>query len=550
MERAMQNADRRWRSLRIAALPADVDPGARELVERASAQRFAFAVAEPAEARGRTFADSDVVTACSSDACRDPVLYEALASGCFPVLCDRDAAPTWIRSGQNGLIVERTPEALRRALHWCATHLADVRRAGSLNARLAAGDPVAAAALARGVVPVRFAFLTAEYATDGDRQGGGLASYVRNAARALAARGHDAEVFAIGRADRVHDDAGTRVHWVREAVARRWVRALLRLCHQLGLRRAALPLIAAVDAYFLARALAAREAERPFDAVQSADYRASGLFVAGRVSSGRAHLVRASNDEATLAALNGERDVARGWLDALQRRCLRRADVAYAPSRRLARHYAERWDLPLRVAYPPAPAIAAREPSREDALPKRFFIHFGQITPAKGSGDLATALPLVWEQEPDFEMVWAGIDRGQRLPAWRATWGVRRCQVHWLGSLPRPDLHAIVARADAAVLPTHFDNLPNTAIESLALGVPVIGTLGASLEELVTPGRDGDLVPIGDPEALAAAIVARWRAPRSRTARLRAALDPGVAADALLALAGLRDGPVVRHGIE
>ena len=41
--------------------------------------------------------------------------------------------------------------------------------------------------------------------------------------------------------------------------------------------------------------------------------------------------------------------------------------------------------------------------------------------------------------------------------------------------------------------PTRFDNLPNSAIESLALGVPVIGTLGASLEELVTPGRDGDL---------------------------------------------------------
>jgi glycosyltransferase involved in cell wall biosynthesis len=547
---AMQNADRRWRTLRIAALPADVDPGARELVERASADRFSFRVAEPAEARRSTFADSDVVTACSSDACRDPVLREALASGCFPLICDRAAAPAWIRPGQNGLVVERTPEALRRALHWCATHLADVRRAGWLNARLAAGDPAAGAALARGVVPVRFAFLTAEYATESDRQVGGLASYVRNATRALAERGHEAEVFAIGRADGVQDDAGTRVHWVREAVSRRWVRALLRLCHELGVRRAALPLIAAVDAFFLARALAAREREHPFDAVQSSEYRASGLFVAGRVRCGRAHLVRASNDEATLAVLNGEAEIARSWLDALQRRSLRRADVAYAPSRRLARHYAERWKLPLRVGYPPAPAIAAREPAREDALPKRFFIHFGQITPAKGSGDLAAALPLVWEQEPDFEMVWAGIDRGQRLPAWRAAWGVRRGQVHWLGSLARPDLHAIVARADAAVLPTHFDNLPNTVIESLALGVPVIGTHGASVEELVTPGRDGDLVPIGDPAALAAAIVARWRAPRARTARLPAALDPGVATDALLALAGLRDGPVVRHDFE
>jgi glycosyltransferase involved in cell wall biosynthesis len=541
---------RRWRGLRVAALFAQSDPGAREWLSRACAGRASLHIAEPGGARDHAFANSDVVAVPSRDADCDAALAAALASGCFPVLCDPGPAREWITPGLNGLVVEPTHEAFRRALQWCATHRDDVRRAGRLNARLVARDPAARDALARGVVPARFAFVTPEYASERDPRDGGLASYVRNAARALAERGHEVEVFTSGRAAGVEDDAGVRVQRVREAISWRWVRALLRVCRWLELRRAPTPLLVAVDALLLARALAEREQSDPFDAVQSTDQRATGLFIAGRVKSLRPHLVRASHDGSALAVQNGEDPARRSWLDALQRRCLRRADVAYAPSRRLARHYAERWNLPLRVARPPAPRLVVRDPAREDALPKRFFIHFGQITPAKGSGDLAAALPLVWEQEPDFEMVWAGVDRGQRLPAWRNAWGARRRQVHWLGSLPRPDLHAIVARADAAVLPTRFDNLPNAAIESLALGVPVIGTLGASVEELVTPGRDGDLVPIGDPIALAAAIVARWRAPRERTARLPAALDPGVAADALLALAGLRDGPVVRHDAE
>jgi glycogen(starch) synthase len=539
---------RRWRGLRVAALLALRDRDESEWLAQVCAGRCSFHVAERGADRALTFANSDVVAVPSRDACQDPALLEALASGCFPVLCDPGAARDWIEPGVNGLVVEPTREAFARALQWCATHAHDVRRAGRLNARLAAGDPAARAAIARGLVPARFAFVTPEYATEGDTQGGGLASYVRTTARALVERGHEVEVFTIGRVHSVENDAGTRVHRIREAISARWVRALLRICRVLGLRRAPLALIAAVDAFFLARALAARERSHPFDVVQSADFRATGLFIAGRVRCDRPHLVRASNDEAALAVHNGEDLVQRAWLDALQRRCLRHADVAYAPSRSLARHYAEHFGLFLRNARPPAPRIIAREPASEDALPKRFFVHFGQITPAKGSGDLAAALPRVWERAPDFEMVWAGIDRGQRLPGWRALWGARRHQVHWLGSLSRPDLHAIVARAEAAVLPTRFDNLPNTAIESLALGVPVIGTIGASIEELVTPGRDGDLVPIGDPAALADAIVARWCAPtpRERTARLPAALEPDAAIDALLALAGLRDGPVER----
>jgi glycosyltransferase involved in cell wall biosynthesis len=55
------------------------------------------------------------------------------------------------------------------------------------------------------------------------------------------------------------------------------------------------------------------------------------------------------------------------------------------------------------------------------------------------------------------------------------------------------------------------DNLPNTAIESLTLGVPVIGTRGASIDELVEEGVTGNLVTPGDVDGLATTIVKFWR---------------------------------------
>jgi glycosyltransferase involved in cell wall biosynthesis len=142
-------------------------------------------------------------------------------------------------------------------------------------------------------------------------------------------------------------------------------------------------------------------------------------------------------------------------------------------------------------------------------------------------------------------MVWAGADRCDRLEAWKAAWGERCAQVVWLGALPKPELYGVVQASEAAVLPSTVDNLPNTAIESLLLGVPVIGSAGASIDELIEPGRTGELVPIGDAEALAAAMLRVWRG-ESRARRgfhwegpLADEMQPETAARNLLRLAGI-----------
>jgi len=120
-------------------------------------------------------------------------------------------------------------------------------------------------------------------------------------------------------------------------------------------------------------------------------------------------------------------------------------------------------------------------------------------------------LPLAWREAPDLTMVWSGVCRDQRkLEEWRSWWGERSDQVIITGALRKPDLYAILQRAEAAVLPSQVDNLPNTVIESLMFGVPVLGTRGASIDELVEDGRTGHLIALGDAVGLADALVALW----------------------------------------
>lgn len=81
------------------------------------------------------FYNSVDVIACSSEAEGDPrPLIEGMASGCFPVTTDVGIAPELVLSGENGLVVDRTPEAFAAAFRWCRENAQAVRAAGRRNA--------------------------------------------------------------------------------------------------------------------------------------------------------------------------------------------------------------------------------------------------------------------------------------------------------------------------------------------------------------------------------------------------------------------------------
>jgi glycosyltransferase involved in cell wall biosynthesis len=121
-------------------------------------------------------------------------------------------------------------------------------------------------------------------------------------------------------------------------------------------------------------------------------------------------------------------------------------------------------------------------------------------------------------------------------------------RVHLLGSIDQDRLAGLLGAADALLLPSAFEGLPNVVLESLASGTPVVATRSAGRTAEVLDGTGGGVIGDDDPRSLAAGIreVLSWPGDRAGVCR---ALAHGFAASSvnepvyreLRALAGVRE---------
>ena len=86
----------------------------------------------------------------------------------------------------------------------------------------------------------------------------------------------------------------------------------------------------------------------------------------------------------------------------------------------------------------------------------------------------------------------------------------------------RTDASALYRTADVCVFPSRFEPLGNVVIQAWAHGLPVVAAAAQGPAALIRDGEDGLLVPVDDPDALAASV-RRLLADRTLGARLAAA---------------------------
>jgi glycosyltransferase involved in cell wall biosynthesis len=147
----------------------------------------------------------------------------------------------------------------------------------------------------------------------------------------------------------------------------------------------------------------------------------------------------------------------------------------------------------------------------------------GRLEPVKGFDLAIQALAKVRTVVPSVRLVVAG-DGTERdgLQALVDEVGVADI-VEFLGAVDRPEIARVLREANAVIIPSRFEGLPLVALEAAWAGRAVVATDAPGLSEAVVPGETASVVPVDDPDALAAAIVELLADPKRAEAMGRAA---------------------------
>jgi glycosyltransferase involved in cell wall biosynthesis len=176
----------------------------------------------------------------------------------------------------------------------------------------------------------------------------------------------------------------------------------------------------------------------------------------------------------------------------------------------------------------------------------------GRLIPGKGADVLIRAAASLRERHPVRVAIAGDGPARAGLQALATELGLRET-VDFPGMVA--DLRAFWAGCDVAAFPsdTFIDSFGMSALEAMACARPVVGTRCGGLPELVLDGATGVLVPPGDEQALAAALLRYAESPsllagHGAAARTRAREQFSIEASAMAYLelfAGLR-APRVR----
>jgi glycosyltransferase involved in cell wall biosynthesis len=136
-------------------------------------------------------------------------------------------------------------------------------------------------------------------------------------------------------------------------------------------------------------------------------------------------------------------------------------------------------------------------------------VFFARINPSKGILDLLKAVSLLNKKGKGLRILIIGNGNKKYLDELK-----RFCNkegidknINWVGFLPtQNDVHKEASKAKISVLPTHYDMIPGTIIESMFLKIPVISYRTGSIPEINAQGYFIMLVEENDIDALAGAI--------------------------------------------
>ena len=376
-----------------------------------------------------------------------------------------------------------------------------------------------------GLVRLRIALISYEYA--GDAVSGGIGTYVRNAARMLARRRNQVEVFTSGSEVRSRTpEPGLTVH--------------------------SLPSSRDTFRERIASVFGERHHEMPFDVIEGPEYGNDASRVAAAfpslplvvklhgpsftIARSNAHYVpRIAKARYFAGALVRGRIPDNPWrydpqLDG-ERLHATEADELVANSRATAEQVAQIWKMPLgEISQVPLifdPPAALTGLSAAGMTGTVLFI--GRLEVRKGVLELAEAIPRVLARAPHvrFRIVGRALphpgDNISIVDHMKKRIGKNQSAVEFVGGIPYGQVAVELQGSDICVFPSDWEASGFVCMEAMAAGRGVIASNAGGMAEIVEHGRTGLLVPPRNPVAIANAIIALMHDPERRISLGRAA---------------------------
>lgn len=133
----------------------------------------------------------------------------------------------------------------------------------------------------------------------------------------------------------------------------------------------------------------------------------------------------------------------------------------------------------------------------------KYVLYTGILRGRKGLFDFVACAERVCKVSPDVKFVICGggpLLNSLKQKVERLGLGNR---VVFLGRVSRSHLIQVYQNATIHVVPSHYEGLPTVLLEGMACGLPIVATDIGGINEVVTSGSNGILVPSKSPELLA-----------------------------------------------
>lgn len=347
-------------------------------------------------------------------------------------------------------------------------------------------------------------YITNEFVTE--KQFGGLATYLDNITNIMREKGHRVTVITLSDTNQtIQYQNGIRVICVETKSSDKLLSDFAQALMQYE------------NSKRVYKVLDKLHNSEKVDIVQAANYQAIGVFRNYKIPT----VVRASSDSAFWRNANNvtfdinKAMVEKKWVDRLELLCIKLADSAFAPSKCCADILERRSGRKFKVIESPYKSrmiLADDRIYKEKLYNKKYLLFNSSLSMLKGTHLGIRITDEIMKKYPDLYMVYAGIDYGLAGSKKNITEILEeqnrqyQGRIIYLRKLTHEQLFPIIKHAYACLLPSRIDNLPNSCIEDMALGKIVIGTYGASFEQLIKNKKNGLLVKRDSKKALIKAI--------------------------------------------